>query len=61
MRTLPIAAILAIIALVLALLAMLDLVKDETALGLAVMALALAVLLPGALGLAGTRNTTIDR
>ena len=51
MRNIPIGAILAVIALVLALLAILDVVKAGTALGLAVICLALAVLLPTAAGI----------
>jgi len=51
MRNIPIGAILAVIALVLALLAILDVVKAGTALGLAVICLALAVLLPTVAGI----------
>lgn len=50
MRSMPIAAILAVIALVLAVFAILDVVRAGTALGLAVICLALAVLLPTAAG-----------
>ena len=56
MRNFPIGAILAVIALVLALLAILDLVKAGTALGLAVICLALAVILPVATGVPGDRT-----
>ncbi len=48
MRRMPIAAILAIIALALAVFAILDVVRAGTALGLAVICLAVAVLLPAA-------------
>ena len=56
MRNFPIGAILAVIALILALLALLDVVKNGTALGLAVICLALAVLLPLAVGIPGDRD-----
>lgn len=53
MRTFPLAPILAVIAMILGLLAMLDVVKGDVALGLAIIFLALSVLLPGVLNLAG--------
>jgi len=56
MTNIPIGAILAVVALILALLAILDLVKAGTALGLAVICLALAVLLPAATGIVRDRD-----
>lgn len=56
MRNFPIGAILAVIALILALLAMLDLVKGDIALGLAIICLALAMLLPLAAGISTDRD-----
>ena len=47
MRSIPFALILAIVAIALALTAILDVVKDETALALGIIALALALILPG--------------
>lgn len=47
MRSIPFALILAIAAIGLALAGLLDAVKDETALALAIIALALAILVPG--------------
>lgn len=55
MRRMPLAAILALIALVLAVLAILDVVRAGTALGLAVICLALALLIPSATGYRGDR------
>ncbi len=56
MTNIPIGAILAVVALILALLAILDLVKAGTALGLAIICLALAVLLPAATGIGRDRD-----
>jgi hypothetical protein len=47
MKSIPFALILAIAAIGLALTAILDVVKDETALALGIIALALAIILPG--------------
>jgi hypothetical protein len=47
MKSIPFALILAIAAIGLALTAILDVVKDETALALGIIAVALAVLIPG--------------
>lgn len=47
MRSIPFTLILAIAAIALALAAILDVVKDETALSIGVIAVALAILLPG--------------
>ena len=47
MRSIPFTLILSIAALVLALTAILDVVKDETALSLGIICLALAFLIPG--------------
>lgn len=56
MKTFPVAAILAVVALVLALLAILDIVKNGTALGLAVICLSLALLIPAAGGFTRDRD-----
>jgi hypothetical protein len=47
MRSIPFTLILAVAALVFALTAILDVVKDETALSIGIICLALALLLPG--------------
>ena len=47
MRSIPFTLILALAALVFALTAIFDVVKDETALSIAIICLALAILLPG--------------
>ena len=57
MRSFPLAPILAVIAMILGLLAMLDVVKGDVALGLGVVFLALAVVLPGVFNLAGREHT----
>lgn len=57
MRSFPLAPVLAVLAMILGLLAMLDLVKGDVALGLAIVFLALAVLLPGVFDLASGTST----
>ena len=59
MKNIPIAAILALVALLLALVAILEVVKPWTALGLAVICLALAVLVPAASGVGGRERDRI--
>lgn len=61
MRSFPLAPVLAVIAMILGLLAMLDVVKGDVALGLAIIFLALAVLLPGVFNLAGDSVRVRDR
>jgi ABC-type transport system involved in cytochrome bd biosynthesis fused ATPase/permease subunit len=53
MKTFPLAPILAVIALLLALLAILDIARDDVALGLAVIFLALALMVPSVMSMAG--------
>ena len=53
MRSFPLAPILAVVAMILGLLAMLDIVKGDVALGLGIIFLSLAVLLPGVFSFAG--------
>lgn len=56
MKTFPVAPILAVLALVLALVAILDVARDDVALGLAIIFLALALMVPGVMDIAGGRR-----
>ena len=53
MKTFPLGPIMAVLALILGLLAMLDVVKGDVALGMGMIFLSLAILLPGVFNLAG--------
>lgn len=59
MKTFPLVPILAVIALILSLLAILDIARDDVALGLAIIFLALALMLPGVMDITSARRDRV--
>ena len=59
MKTFPLVPILAVIALILSLLAILDIARDDVALGLAIIFLALALMLPGVMDMTSARRDRV--